>query len=81
MDAYNIADLERKLVADHWTVDAHDWVATNSAPGQVQKGGYTVTLTSPQNGTFTGNGPTRTDALRSAAESAGIIEPDMPHLQ
>jgi hypothetical protein len=76
MDAYNIADLEQRLAGEGWTVVAQDWVA----PGRVDHGGYTVVLTSPTADTFSGDGPTRTDALRTAAERAGVIRPDQPHL-
>jgi hypothetical protein len=81
MKAYNVADLERELTTEGWTIEARDWVAPDQPPGQVHLGGYTVVLASPQNQTFTGSGPTRSDAIRTAAENAGIITPEQPHLQ
>jgi hypothetical protein len=81
MKAYNIADLERELSTEGWTITADPWVTPQALPGQVHIGGYTVTLTAPTHETFTGDGPTRTDALREAASNAGLIKPEQPHLQ
>lgn len=79
--AYNMADLERELSELGWTINAQDLVSPQELPGQVHIGGYAIALISPTGETFTGNGPTCTDALRTAAENAGVIAPDQPHLQ
>jgi hypothetical protein len=81
MQAYNIADLERLLVVEGWQVQADSEVIGQAIPGQMFVGGYSVVLTSPTGETFAGHGPTRTDALRTAAHSAGVIAPGGPHLQ
>jgi hypothetical protein len=81
MDAYNVADLERQLIAQGWTVAAEDRVTPQATPGDVHLGGYTVALTDPAGVTVSGDGRTRSDALRAAAEGAGLIGPEQPHLQ
>lgn len=81
MHAYNLADLENELDTQGWTVTAHDRVEPQPIPGQVHVGGYTVTLTSPERACFGGYGPTRADALRTAAQAAGLIGADQPTLQ
>ncbi|MCW2538388.1 MAG: hypothetical protein JWN95_113 [Frankiales bacterium] len=80
MKAQNLADLEHQLLAAAWTVHAQDFVAPHDIPGQVQTGGYTVMLEAPTGERFTGDGATRSDALRQAVELAGLIEPNEPHL-
>ena len=79
--AYNMADLERELSELGWTINAQDLVCPQELPGRVHIGGYAIALISSAGETFIGNGPTRTDALRTAAENAGVIAPDQPHLQ
>ena len=79
--AYNMADLERELSELGWTINAQALVSPQDLPGQVNIGGYAIALISPAGENFTGNGQTRTDALRTAAENAGVIAPDQPHLQ
>jgi hypothetical protein len=81
MQAYNLADLERLLGLEGWTVAADSQVIAQAIPGQVNVGGYAVVLTSPTGEAFSGNGATRADALRTAALLAGVITPDQPHLQ
>ena len=81
MKAYNIADLERELAAQGWTVSSDAYVSEQAIPGQVNAGGYNVELTAPTGEVFHGSGPTRTDAVRTAAETAGLITTEQPHLQ
>ena len=78
--AYNMADLERELSELGWTINAQALVSPQDLPGQVNIGGYAIALISSAGETFIGNGTTRTDALRTAAENAGVIAPDQPHL-
>lgn len=73
MTGYNLADLEAQILSDGWSVDARDFVAPQSVPGQVNEGGYRVALTSPTGETFQGEGATRPDALRAAAGAAGLL--------
>jgi hypothetical protein len=81
MKAYNLADLERELNDEGWVVVGESRITPQATPGQVHIGSYDVVLTSPDGETFSGNGPTRADALRLAAHAAGLIAPDQPHLQ
>jgi hypothetical protein len=78
--AYNLADLEQELLADGWTVSSDPFVRSSSTPGQVNRGGYRVTLTSPQGVGTQGSGDTRSDALRAAADGAGLLDPGQPPL-
>jgi hypothetical protein len=80
MKAQNLADLEHQLLAAAWTVHAQDFVVPQDTPGQVQTGGYTVVLEAPNGERFPGDGATRSDALRKAAELAQLIEPGEPYL-
>jgi hypothetical protein len=81
MHAYNLDDLERQLTEQGWTISAQDRVIPQEIPGQVHLGGYTVTLVTTSGQQYTGAGPTRADALRAAATSAGVINPDQPPLR
>lgn len=80
MKAYNLAGLEQNLHGQGWTVTANDYVIPQDMPGQVDVGGYSVVLTAPSAETFTGDGPTRSEAFRAGARVAGLIKPDDPHL-
>jgi hypothetical protein len=81
MHAYNLDDLERQLTEQGWTISAQDRVIPQEIPGQVHVGGYTVTLMAATGQRYTGDGPSRADALRAAATSAGVIDPDQPPLR
>ncbi len=74
--SYNLASLETDLLGTGWTVVAADFVLPQDIPGQVHKGGYQITLTSPTGAQFRGDGPTRSDALRAAAGQAGVLRED-----
>jgi hypothetical protein len=76
MSGYNLADLERQMIDDGWTVSAEDFVAKHSIPGQVFAGGYSVALTSPEGVTFTGDGTDRSEAFRAAAARARLLPPE-----
>jgi hypothetical protein len=81
MDAYNLADLERRLTELGWIVTAEGQVAAQATPGDVHLGGYTVALTDLAGATFSGQGLTRSDAFRVAAGNADLLGPGQPHLQ
>ncbi len=73
MSSYNLAALESQLADTGWTVRSDDFVVPQEVPGQVFEGGYTVQLTSPSGDVFLGDGATRSDALRIAADHAGLL--------
>jgi hypothetical protein len=70
---YDLADLELRVLEQGWTVLAQDFVLEQDVPGQVSQGGYDVTLTDPTGVTYSGSGPTRSDAFREAAGPAGLL--------
>jgi hypothetical protein len=80
MKAYNLADLEAQLSSEGWTITGEGYVNEHATPGQVHDGGYLVVLHTPNSETFCGRGATRSDALRTAATNAGLIEPGQPNL-
>jgi hypothetical protein len=81
MDAYNLADLERRLTEMGWSVTAQDQVVAQPTPGDVHLGGYTVALTDLAGTSFRGEGLTRSDAFRAAARNADLLGPNQPHLR
>jgi hypothetical protein len=78
--AVNLADLEAQLLVNGWIVVSEP-VANPQDPGQVRDGGYRVTLRTLTGDSYDGAGVTRADALRTAADNAGLIDPGQPHLQ
>ncbi len=73
MTSYNLAALESELAESGWTVRADDFIVPQEIPGQVFEGGYQVTLISPSGEDYVGDGTTRSDALRAAADKAGVL--------
>lgn len=80
MKAYNLSDLEQKLLDAHWTAEAVPFTVDQGVPGLVRDAGYRFTLTSPEGSVFQAQGSTRADAFRSSVETAGVLDEDCPRL-
>lgn len=80
MKAYNLSDLEQKLIDANWTSEAEPFTVDHGVPGLVYDCRYKITLTSPEGSVYRAEGPTRSDAFRATVQTAGVLDEDCPHL-
>ena len=78
MKAYNLADLERELRRQGWSVAADGYVVPQDVPEWCRPTG--TPWSSPAGSEVTGDGATRADVFREAALAADLMEPDDPNL-
>ena len=73
MSAHNLMALEQEVTADGWIVHSQAYVDPGEIPGRVDRGGYYIVLTAPDGTTHYSRGPTRSAAMRTAFDLAGLL--------